>query len=658
MYNSWQLNSQLISPLDSAPLAPADLLIKVFDRDEVFIADLDPELAGVVEIESLEGEYTLELTYPSTADDADELEEGRFIAIPDMDRNWQLFEIIRIKKKVNSSGELIVCYCEHVFYSLATELAISKSFSSATAAEAMDEILSGTRWKRGYTISGTSTFSFIDRNPLAALRLVESRYDGELRFRVTLTGSNSLDFYVDLLAQRGRITGQRFEFGENLDNIEIEINTENLVTALQGRGQGEEIDPDSGEAERIDFSNVEWSTASGDPADKPLGQDWVGDDSAKALYGKPDGQGGREHIYGLYESQASTPEALLQETWEQLQSRNEPLVNIKADIRDLEKANISNIFTHSYFLFEAQILQEHTVYDFSHEQIRLGDTGYVLVPRLQTEVEARIIRLVRDRKNLLNTNIEIGNFISLSSDTEKDLIDNIKTAQARQGIHDRAGFFEPDDSGNYKVDLAAKSVQIKTGDSNLVKADGVLSVFQFVSIGERGGWGHFGLIDDGESIWKGRVQVTVSIPENFTVTRATIKLEAMPVYFEDATDPSRDGWKQSRNLKLYKSPGNDGFLPWVYASEWYPPYWRNETDVTNTAFGVSSWSPELIYDGTDEANPDNLIQYLESGDIKDLLESDLETTFYVETTDDPTQANADVNKGLGRIIVVVEGYAS
>lgn len=50
-------------------------------------------------------------------------------------------------------------------------------------------------------------------------------------------------------------------------------------------------------------------------------------------------------------------------------------------------------------------------------------------------------------------------------------------------------------------------------------------------------------------------------------------------------------------------------------------------------------------------------QYIESGDVSGHLVPGETITFYVETTDSPEGDNMHENVGMGRIIVVVEGYA-
>lgn len=200
------------------------------------------------------------------------------------------------------------------------------------------------------------------------------------------------------------------------------------------------------------------------------------------------------------------------------------------------------------------------------------------------------------------------------------------------------------------------SGDVYVGGDIVVGGQGILSMFQFVSNGYNEGWGDFGIHGFG-NYTRGRVSVPVSIPSNFTITNADIELQAMPVFYDDELDSENDGWKQSRNLRLYHSPGNDGYHYLLIPSDRVPPTWRSGTNITSSVLGVSSWNPPLAYSGTDSSNTQNKIQYI-GGSIESYLTPGQTTTFYVETTDSPTQENAVTNVGMGRILVTVEGYAS
>ncbi len=435
--------------LKPSPVTPYIILDRV---TETPLAWLDAALVSPVEIDDLTtGEMRLEIQYPITGPDAGKITKGRKIATTDIDGAWQVYEITNTSTVVNSQGMYIKASCEHEFYELQTEKYISLNFSENTAIYALEQILFGTRWQVGAVEpAGTRTVQMPDHNPLQALSRVASVWDGELRFRVEVDGNTITGRYVDLLTRRGAITGQRFEFGHNITSAQVDIDTTSLVTAMHGRGQGEDIAEGNDEAERLTFEGYEWRISQGDPADKPLGQDWIGDEAARELYGKPDGAGGRKHIFGLYESQAKTPETLIWETWHQIQKRNRPRVTADFAIADLEQIKVVDIATGKLAAL-------------NHEKARLGDTCYMIVRRddLRIELEARIIRIERHRKDPAQTRITMGDPAPVGTDLYQELRQKARLQEARQAVHDRAALFQPGTGDyDYELDIGEKRIKI------------------------------------------------------------------------------------------------------------------------------------------------------------------------------------------------------
>lgn len=167
---------------------------------------------------------------------------------------------------------------------------------------------------------------------------------------------------------RGRI----LESGKDASKVYI-TRTGRPITRLYGLGpaQGSQDEP-----ENLTFADAVWSVANGDPVDKPLGQTWVEDPEAVAEQGL--------HTDTFPVNEAEDAQDLLKKTWEELQRRKQPSVNIKATVADMEM-----------------------VPGYSHMQIRLGDLAAVLLKNGST-VEAKIIAIKRHyfRPNL--TTITIG----------------------------------------------------------------------------------------------------------------------------------------------------------------------------------------------------------------------------------------------------------
>lgn len=400
----------------------------LFDRAQKQIGRLLPDLVTPTEIDDLNGEHRLIFSYPSAADYSEHIKESNFVACQDMDHSWQLYEIIEVRDRIDT----VEAVCNHAYYALAGMEFVSGA-CEGSALTALTRVLAGTGWEPGIVEPQASrTVSFQHVSPWTAVAEIADYWGGELRFRVDISGARIAHKYIDLLTRRGDVTGKRFEFGRDIRDIDITLNRSAVVTALYGWGQGESIPEDGEETERLTFADVEWVKGEGAelhpggltspaPCDKPLGQLWVGDDAARQAYGRYDpGAEDFKHVFGEYDSQAKSPQALLWETWRQLQKRNEPLVNVKATVADLEQ-----------------------VPGLEHEKVRLGDTCYIILPDIPP-LAARVIRIERRRKDPGQTKVELGNFRPVQGDRISDIERRVKRTDGRSGVWDRAKAFDMD----------------------------------------------------------------------------------------------------------------------------------------------------------------------------------------------------------------------
>ena len=393
----------------------------LFDRTEQQIGRLLPDLIDPREIEDLEGEHRLTFFYPLNADWASDVATGNYIAMQDMDNLWQLYEIIQTK----ASADTIEAECDHVYYTLGLMEYVNVMLVSASANGALGQVLNNTGWQAGVIeVTGTRTAHLDHINPLRAIRQIADLWGCELRFRVALSGTGIHAKYVDLLLRRGSDTGKRFEFGKDLQGIDITVDRANITTALYGWGQGEGIG-EEGSTDRLTMADVEWvqgqpaelypgGPTSPAPVSKPLGQLWVGDPNALPVHGR-----NGNHLFGEYESQANSPQSLIWETWRHLQKRVEPLVHVQAKVATLEQ-----------------------IPGWEHEWVRLGDTCIIRVPDVEP-LQARVIRIDRRRKNPGQTGIELGNFRPILSDKLSDIERRQRETAARSAIWDRASAFNP-----------------------------------------------------------------------------------------------------------------------------------------------------------------------------------------------------------------------
>lgn len=264
-----------------------------------------------------------------------------------------------------------------------------------TASNMLQIALQGTRWSVGQVSDGgTSSTNFYYVNTLEAIQKIVNLFNLEAVFSVSLDKHNArvVRRQVNLYSQQGEQTGKRFEYGSNLLTVEREENSENLVTALIGRGKGEEIyhdadgnkttapasnanDAPDGYGRRINFADVVWSKSAGNPVDKPAGQEYVEDPNATAVYGFDDG---KPRIGLEIFEDITDPNELLQATWKALQVLKRPKVSFKASVMDVGNLGLGDtvaIIRHDIQIeyFTRVYKVTHNLLDEKQNTIELGD---------------------------------------------------------------------------------------------------------------------------------------------------------------------------------------------------------------------------------------------------------------------------------------------
>ena len=162
-----------------------------------------------------------------------------------------------------------------------------------TAAQALSSVLGVTRWSAGEVGVGDVTRGCLlyHVNALAALRRVEEVWGGEAEAVIAVSGGRVSSRTVNLPARRGEWRGARFSHGKSLAACTRTVLEDEVFTALYGYGKGLPIydetgAPTGGFTRRLTFGSVNG------------GANWVGDDAARLVWGRPDGAGGKSHRFG------------------------------------------------------------------------------------------------------------------------------------------------------------------------------------------------------------------------------------------------------------------------------------------------------------------------------------------------------------------------
>lgn len=385
MFNSYLFNDALFNDGAGAVVTSAaqQNLLYIFNSSEELTAIIPAaDYFDAKHYEKLNGDNTFKFKIVNP-NYMPYLTVGSLVAFIDLDGYWQFFELKQVTDTHKNTFEKQV-YCQHCLYELIDDI-VTDVRPSTTALAAMTSVLANTRWNVGIVDDlGTASCNVYYESALAGVQKVAEAWGGELRWRCLILGG-VITRYVDLLLQRGADTGKTFSYDKDIEEINREIDLTDVCTAMYGRGKGVETDT-GGYGRRLTFEDEVWTVAGGDPADKPADQEWVGDTTALALYGRP---GGR-HRYGVYTNDQQTDAAtLLQETWDYLQTMNTPRATYQLKAIVLEMLS-----------------------GYAHEAVRLGDTVRVIDEAFTPELRmsARVIELERDILDPRSSAVTVGNF--------------------------------------------------------------------------------------------------------------------------------------------------------------------------------------------------------------------------------------------------------
>ena len=253
----------------------------------------------------------------------------------------------------------------------------------------------------------SSTFYYTSmREALKALQ----ELGAEFTFSIEITGNKITKKIINCYNQIGKITNKRFEYGEEVLKIVHQQDRTNIVTALIGRGKGEEVG--DGYGRRIEFSDVEWKKSNGKPLDKPKGQNWIEYPEMTKEYGIPsNGKMLPRKMVVIFDDVEDASE-LLQKTYDQLAYYCRPLVQFSTEI--LGSDSIGNTVSihrgDRNYHYQTRVFKVVTDYVNGRVQASLGDnlSGNSLNRQL-SQVQSNISDLDNNKMTFYDST-EIGKY--------------------------------------------------------------------------------------------------------------------------------------------------------------------------------------------------------------------------------------------------------
>lgn len=338
-------------------------------------------------------EGVAELTLEHPIDDLGRWEylvTDNVIAAPTPYSKKQLFRIYDYTKTETE----VTAYARHIFYDSAGEMLVDVRPTNKTGQEALDTILSGTKYKAKTNIKTRSTAYYIRKNIMEAIG-----GDDENSFINRWGGERMYDNFTVIINDRlGGDYGACAEFGRNMTGIEADISIDDVVT-------------------RIIPVSYNGHTMEGEEPwiDSPLIGSYANPRAAVIKFEDvkllEDCQEGEEGF--------STLELLREElkrrcTKEYENGLDKPKVNYKVDL--VEVAN-----TEDYKDYKKLTT------------IGIGDDVLTKDRKLKINVTARCIRLVYDCIEEENAEVELGNFIENYFDKTTSAADIIQKVTREDG---------------------------------------------------------------------------------------------------------------------------------------------------------------------------------------------------------------------------------
>ena len=341
---------------------------------------------GAVEAASL---VQSEASYQVTAElrTTMEITSGFCIGFFHIDAKFRLYEIDSVDYR-DDPGDLYITGTDLAVRELTDIVVTDIRCVEMTASAALAHLLeaSNSGWVVGDVVTTDATSSrHYYKSLWESVVVLMDKYQVRMVPYFTISAGCAITARkIDIISLEPVYRGRLVESGDDAGSVVVTV-TGNPKTALYGRGKGVEAENgETGDASygpRLTFADVVWSTANGDPVNKPLHQEWVGDDTAKAAFGR-----GGDHRYGvaIFED-VTDPEELLQVTWDYLQKVAWPTVSATAAMYDIEMAE-----------------------GYSYAAVRVNDL-IVIRPRLfPADVTATVTQIHRDYVNPANTRLEIS----------------------------------------------------------------------------------------------------------------------------------------------------------------------------------------------------------------------------------------------------------
>ena len=425
-----------------------------FDRWGTQLGSVKP--ISATHEEALDGTDTLTLSTFSF------LEKGDRLVWQGPDGTWHEHVVDECRRVHDANGRAVTtATCINSICETMGDYIESLELADATVASSLSKVLSRSRWSSGGSdVAGTIDLSLERVSVREALgQIVEAAGSGELHAYVTVGATGVTGRHARIAARRGSATAtRRFTYSKSVASVRRTVESTDPVTALYlyGKAYGD----GSGSPVRL---TVEGANG---------GKRYVEDAAALALWGRPDGNGGRAHRFGTYVDEACDDASfLLEQGRRQLANLSQPEVTYEVDVTDAESSLAGVSLGDAVDVvdggFSPALRMRERVTRVRRDLMLGTATGTVTIgrhkPVLVRQFEAQAKAAKRQRKT--SAKVEAGSASwdragSLSSDYVSDLADRLRASG--ESIGGRGVFPVDDDTSSPTVrldDLGVSNLQ-------------------------------------------------------------------------------------------------------------------------------------------------------------------------------------------------------
>lgn len=348
----------------------------LFNNDEKLIGTVSP-LEGI-QNEEINKIQTIECTVVYS----ELIEKASYIGHKDYSDN-RIFHLYKIDHVTKTSTTDVKIVGVHTFFDDMESNGYVRDYrpTNRELVGVLTTILDGSRWQLGSVNvqhNYTGNFYYVTRKE-AISKLIEATQI-EIKPRLEFSRGKITGRYLDVFTRLGARNGKVFVHGRDLLTVSEKKSQGAIYTAVVGRGKGEETDT-GGYGRRISFKDVEWRRTSGQPVDKPVGQEYVEIPAMTKLYGFEKGTKPRIKIVEFQDE--TDKEKLLRLSYEWLEKNSRMQVEYSAKV-----LNVGNL--------------------------ELGDTVGIFNPKLGIKYETRVFKVKRNLVNNKLTEFGIGDKVTTS----------------------------------------------------------------------------------------------------------------------------------------------------------------------------------------------------------------------------------------------------